>query len=191
MAGYPRFQGDCDNNGPGHVADIVGHAAAIGLHPACSREIILAHSLAADLIGSDIASAQTLGAAQAISAGSVLVVRDQSGISGVLATLLLRASGREAMEAGRFDGVGLDLSMIARSGEAPAAFYAWGCAARSREAARVVVSAAAGLTRLFRAIPRFARAATVAGARTLTVSMGYLPVSGVADLYWLPPEVAS
>lgn len=191
MSAARGFQGQSDNNGAASATDIVECAAEAGLHPASDREIQAAHSLAASLIGSDIATAETLRSAQSISGTTVLVTDDGNEVTGVLATLLLRDKGRAAIQAGRFDGVGLDLSMIARPDEIPAAFYAWGCAAEGRDAARAVVAGAAGLTRLFSFVPRFARAATVAGARTLTVSMGYLPVAGVDDLYWLPAEAVS
>ncbi len=154
-------------------------------------EIAKARDLAAALIGPDIATTETLSAVQAIRWGSVLVAEDPSGVSGVLATLLLRAGGRSAIESGRFDGVGVDLDLVSRPGETPAAFYAWGVAARDKDAARSLVAGAARLTWLFRFIPRFARAATAAGARTLTQRMGYLPVSDSTGLFWLPAEVAS
>lgn len=143
------------------------------------------------MIGQDIATAATLNAVQAIRRGSILVATDRRGVSGVLATLVLRAKGLAAIRSGRFDGVAVDLDLVCRPGEAPAAFYAWGVAARDKVAARSVVAGAARLTQLFSSIPRFARAATSAGARTLTERMGYLAVTGSADLFWLPAEVAS
>jgi hypothetical protein len=177
--------------GAGRSTDMVDCVAEIGLHPACNTQITEARELAADLIGPDIATAETLRAVQAFSWGSVLVAEDSSGVAGVLATLRLCARGRAAVECGRFDGVRIDLELLSGPGETPAAFYAWGAAARGRDAARSVVAGAAGLTRLFSFIPRFARAATAAGARTLTERMGYLPAAGSPDLFWLPPEAAS
>lgn len=187
------FQAAVGSSSASITPDIVECVAGMGLYPARKTEITRARALAADLIGRDIATTATLWRVQAVSRGSVLVARRASpqgavGVAGVLATLLLRAAGRRAIETGRFDGVNVDISLIARPGEPPAAFYAWGIAAIDKEAARSLVAGAAGLSRLFSFIPRFARAATEAGARTLTDRMGYQPVSGVADLFWLPAE---
>lgn len=189
MAQHQGFT-DLPANGVGLSTDVIDRAAGVGLHPACNTEITAAHELAADLIGPDIASAETLRAVQAFSWGSVLVTEDACGVTGVLATLRLCERGRAAIESGRFDGVRIDFDLLSGPQETPAAFYAWGVAARGKDAARCCVAGAAGLTRLFAFIPRFARAATAAGARTLTERMGYLP-AGPADLFWLPPEATS
>jgi hypothetical protein len=173
----------------GYSADIVDRVAEVGLRPANDDELDAARGLAAGLIGSDIATVDTLRAVQAATGASILVTRDSEGVAGVLAALLVRPRGRAQIEAGCFDGVGVDLDLLARPGETPAAFYAWGIASRSREASRAVVAGAAELSRLFATMPRFARAATEAGARILTARMGYLPVCGAPNLYWLPAEV--
>ena len=161
MAHNRGFQAAVGNSRALITPDIVDRAGELGLHPARKAEITAARALAADLIGPDIATAATLRRVQAASWGSVLVARRATpqgapGVAGVLATLLLRAGGRRAIEAGSFDGVNIDISLIARAGEPPVAFYAWGIAARDKEAARSLVAGAAGLSRLFAFLPRFA-----------------------------------
>lgn len=159
-----------------------------GLHAPSAAEITPLHDFAAELIGGEIASPDILSAVSRRAPGSLLVCDDGEAVCGMLATLPLREAGRRSLLAGRFDGVRLDLGLVARTNERPAAVYAWGCAARTRDAARALLGAAQAMAeQVFAEIPFFARAATEAGRRALTVSLGYVPLAGAdPDLFWRP-----
>jgi hypothetical protein len=108
-------------------------------------------------------------------------------LTGALAVLPLRQAGREALVAGRLDGLRPDLELVSRPDERPSAIYAWGCAARTRRAARAVMATTAALPEeAFGGINFFARAATPAGLRALTVCLGYAPVGEHGLLRRLP-----
>lgn len=147
-----------------------------------------AHALAAELIGGSVAQASTLAAVDAVHPGTILVHLEAGALTGLLAVLPLRPCGREALIADSFDGLDPDLEMIATRPERPAAIYAWGCAARTRPAARAVMSVTAALPHeAYPGVDFFARAATPAGLRALTSSLGYAPVGGNGLLRRSPP----
>jgi hypothetical protein len=163
--------------------------AAFDLSAPAGREVDAVHAFAAGLIGGAIAAPATMRAVNAAAPGSLLVSRDGEGLAGLLATLPLREAGREALIAGVFDGLAVDLTLLARPPERPAAVYAWGCAARTAAAARALLAATQALCeRVFPDTPFFARAATEAGRTALVRRLGYAPMPGAdPDMLWRPP----
>ena len=114
---------------------------------------------------------------------------EEDKITGILAAFPLNAAGYEALKEGRFNAVDLDPAMVAREGEAPAAYYGWGFAASTKDAGRAVVKASVQIHReLYWATPTFARAVTPDGVRALT-SIGFRSVIwGDPGLLWIPPN---
>jgi hypothetical protein len=164
---------------------------SFGLRAPAITEIGAVHDFAAGLIGGEIASSRVLAAVCRRAPGSLLICSDSAGVEGLLATLPLRETGRRSLLSGSFDGVRLDIGQVARAGEGPAAAYAWGCAARTRTAAKALLGASQAMAEeVFADIPFYSRAATDAGRRTLTASLGYVPLKGSdPDLYWRPAGV--
>jgi hypothetical protein len=147
-----------------------------------------AHALAAELIGGPVARASTLAAVDTVHPGTILIHLEGGVLTGLLALLPLRQAGREALLADRFDGLRPDLDLISTPAERPSAVYAWGCAARTRPAARAVMSVTAALPEeAYPGVNFFARAATPAGLRALTSSLGYAPVGSHGLLRRIPP----
>jgi hypothetical protein len=147
-----------------------------------------ANRLAAELIGGRVAQASTLAEVDAIHPGSILVHVEGGALTGLLAVLPLRRAGRDLLLDGSFDGLQPELKSIAPPKERPAAVYAWGCAARTRAAARAVMGVTAAFPlEVYPDVAFYARAATPAGLRALTFSLGYAPVGGNGLLRRNPP----
>lgn len=154
-------------------------AASYGLEALAAGDIVTARDIGAGLIGQSLASAETLIAIQRTAESVVFGYREDGALAGMMALLPLREPAIAALLEGRFDACSPDMDLVARPGEAPACYYAWGIAATSKTAARAMIQASAALRRtLFWAIPSFTRAVTDDGRR-LMASFGYRPVSDV------------
>jgi hypothetical protein len=161
----------------GRGSRLLACGARRGLRRARADEFATASELAAHLIGGEVASADTLAAVDRAHPGAVLIHLEEAALTGVLAILPLRRRGRDALLRGRFDGVRPDPALVAPPAERPAAVYAWGCAARTRAAARAVMQVTAALPEeAYPGVCFFAKAATPAGLRALTDSLGYVPI---------------
>jgi hypothetical protein len=158
-------------NDPKLVAQV---CAQFGLELASDDDIRAGRAIAARLIGEGIASANTFIAMQRITRASVFVLREEGVVTGMLGLFMLREAGLKAIEAGTFDAVNPNWSMVADPGEAPAAGYGWGFAASTEQGGRAAVKASVALQRqLFWGIPTFTRTATEDGVRVILGSMGY------------------
>lgn len=157
----------------------------IGMFDARADELGPARALAAELIGPCIATEETLAAIYARSGYGVYVVREEGRVAGVLALIFLNAAGLAAIEDDSFDALAPRVDYAVLPHEKPAAIYAWGIAAGSRDAAKVLVK---GSWALGQAVPRqpfFVRAATDAGRRLLTEKMNFNPYPGsTSGLLW-------
>lgn len=150
-------------------------ASGFGLEVLSDSDIALAREVSADMIGADLASAETLIACQRTAEAVVFGYRENGALTGMMALLPLNADGLVNMECGAFDARAPSLNLIARPGDEPAGYYAWGIAATTKDAARALIRTSAALrTNLFWAIPSFTRAATADGLRLMS-SFGYRP----------------
>lgn len=151
-------------------------AAAYNLEALDAPDIAVAREIGAKLIGETLASADTLIAIQQTARSVVFGYRENGALTGMMALLPLREAARALLIEGRFDARAPSLDLVARPGEAPACYYAWGIAATSKQAARAMIQASSALRRtLFWAIPSFTRAVTGDGLRLMR-SFGYRPV---------------
>ena len=157
----------------------------IGMFDAELDEIGAARALAAQLIGPCIADEETLKAIYLRSGYGVYVVREYGRVAGVLALIFLNRAGLRAVEADTFDPLRPPIEMAVLPHEEPAAVYAWGIAAATREAAGILVSGSWALGAAVPDQPFFVRAATAAGRRLLTEKMAFEPHPGsTTGLLW-------
>lgn len=162
--------------------------STFGLVLADLDQIRQARAISAALVGEGVAATETFVAVQQITQSSVFVYCEDGAVTGVLGLFFLRQAGLDAIEKGAFDAVNLDLDLVARPGEAPAAGYGWGFAATTHAGGRAVVKASAALRdTLFWGLPAFTRTATPDGVRVILGSLGYKPYGqGQTTLVWLP-----
>lgn len=172
-------------NLPERICDVT---ASFGLVLADLDQIRQARAISAALVGEGVAATETFVAVQQITQSSVFVYCENGAVTGVLGLFFLRQAGLDAIESGTFDAVNLDLDLIARPGEPPAAGYGWGFAATTQAGGRAVVKASAALRdKLFWGIPAFTRTATPDGVRVILGSLGYRPYGrGETTLVWMP-----
>lgn len=150
-------------------------AAAFGLEVLQADDIATARAIGAAMIGAELASAETLIMCEHAAEAVVFGYREAGALTGMMALLPLNARGHAQIEAAAFDAQAPALDLVARPGEAPSAYYAWGIAATSKEAARRMIKTSAALRRLlFWAIPTYTRAVTDDGLRLMS-SFGYRP----------------
>jgi len=151
-------------------------------------DIGIARDIGAALIGETLASADLLSAIQRATHNVVFGFREDGALTGMMALLPLRQAGHALLLAGRFDARAPDLDLVARPGEAPACYYAWGIAATSKHAARAMIQFSSTLHQtLFWDIPSFTRAVTGDGVR-LMGSFGYRPINDAdPQLIMAPP----
>jgi len=168
------------------VASLV---AGYGLRPLSNHEIALAQAIGAQLIGQSLASVETLVEIEATARHVLFGFCEDGSLTGMMALLPLRAPALTALVNGQFDARAPDIALVARPGEAPACYYAWGIAATSKHAARAMIQASAALRRtLFWAIPSFTRAVTEDGRR-LMASFGYQPINGADPQLLVAPAL--
>jgi hypothetical protein len=170
---------------PREVIDLL---AGIDLQPADASDCEIGRAMAAELISPQVAPASTLQRVQARTGGSaVFIQRRGVEIIGVTTMLPLNAAGRLAVEQHRFlPKEPLDEQLCAE-GEPLAAMYAWGFAAKTRNAAANVIRMTMLLRDRYAQIPFFTRAVTPAGAKVVRGRMGYSPYPGAPDdLLWNP-----
>lgn len=173
---------------------VIAACAGAGLRPLRPEEVAPARQAATARLGEGIASAACFGAVHELTGGAALFGYDhEAKLSGFLGGFPVRAAAVPQLLAGRFNGVEVDLDLVARPGETPAAWYGWGFTATGRRAAAAVVRGAQTVRDgLFWAVPAFTRAATGDGERVILGRLGYvrLPGSLDASMMWKPAASA-
>jgi hypothetical protein len=170
-------------------ARICAVASLFKLSLATPADIQAGLALAAQLISADVTSVEHLAAVQAVTGASLFVHKEAGAVTGVLGFFSARQSGLQALEAGGFDARDFDLDLVARPGEAPAAVYAFGVAASTKQAGSYVIRGSAGIQEaLFWGVPIFTRVATEDGARVLLGSLGFARMANDPSLVRRPPR---
>jgi hypothetical protein len=180
----PDGDGKCrDPSQVTRLANWFGLTALEGQAIDCARD------LAASLLGEGVAPATTFKQVQARAGAAVFGFFEGGELTATLAAFPMLQEGLRRLQSGAFDAVNLDPDLAAPPGAAPAAYYGWGFAAKSKAGGRAVVKASVAIHRwLYYATPTFARAVTADGRRALT-SIGFRPApSGQDDLLWIAPR---
>lgn len=153
--------------------------AALDIHPASPSDVDIVRGLAAELIGPYVATAETFADIHRKSRASIFVYRQNGEITGTLGIVPLRPQGLDAVIRDTFDARDPARETVCAPGDAFAALYGWGFAARTRKGGAAVVMGSMRLREtVFAQIPCFTRAATPAGERVICTKMGYRPFRG-------------
>jgi len=160
----------------------------LGMTLASSDEIVEGRALAARTVSPHIATVETLGRIQELTAASCFTARAPDGsIAGVIAVIPLTPAAAPSLAAGMFDGVNPPEDMAARPGDPVIAIYGWGMAGATWRGRATVMAGAVKLHReIFPTIPLYGRAATPGGERTLLRRIGAQAVPGPGGLVVAP-----
>ena len=143
--------------------------------------------MAADLISSHIAPAETLLRSQKRTGSTVFVFRQCDDLTGVLAMIPVTPEGCAAILEDRFDARNPPEGLLCAPGDELGAVYGWGLAGVTRRASAAVMMGAMALRDAYPEVPFFSRTATAAGAKVVRGRMGYSPYPGAPDdLLWNP-----
>jgi hypothetical protein len=159
-----------------------GVAAAHGFRSVRPREFPQVRDMAARLMSHQVSTSTTFRAAQRIQPSSLLCYCEDGVITGVLGILMLREAAVEQLKTGRFDGVDVDLDLLARGNEAPAIGYGWGMAASTKPAGAAIISVTMPLrVGPFAALTFITKAVTGVGRHVSITRFGYRPLRGPDD----------
>lgn len=166
-------------------------AQKLDLFPATDNEIEIGLRFATESIGGKLTPASSLQALQRIFP-SVVVYREEGRVTGIFAYMLIRPQAMDAVWRGQLDVFDLDLSMCAGVGEPIGGAYSLGFAGLTKAAGKAVVACANDVVQgpLAR-VPTFTRAATPVGRHIVVDKLGYSPLAGAPDIFWLPPAAGS
>jgi len=168
--------------------NFVACVRACGLCVAKPDQLADVRKLATDLISPQVMPLAGLHMVLRRTRCGILVFEEAGGVlTGTLALARLTNKGYEALLAGGFNPLAPVAKHYARPGDPASAVYVLAGAARSREAARAVVTACTRLQETVMAeLPFFGRAVTAAGLRVLTERMHWSETAN--GLLWSPPR---
>lgn len=157
-------------------------AAQYGFRAVLPHEFVAARRMAGRRMGHEVSTARTFRAVQKLQPLSCVCFCEGGAITGVIGILLLREAAAEQLRSGRFDGVNVDLDLLARAGEHPAIGYGWGMAASTKPAGAAIIA----VTQAFRAGPLaeftfITKAVTAVGRHVSITRFGYRPMRGPDD----------
>jgi hypothetical protein len=167
---------------PLHMQALLDVALEMGVTPPRADELEDIRAFAGRLMQHTVAPAEVYASALAIQPFALLVRREAGRIAGVMAQLFLRRRGVDQVMSGRFDGCGLDPSLLTHEGERPVAGYIWGVAADSKTASQAVFAASNAIRyRFFPTLTVFTRAVTPVGRHISISRYGYRPLRSAND----------
>jgi len=157
-------------------------AARHGFRAVLPHEFVAARRMAARRMGHGVSTARTFRAVQRLQPMSCICCCEDSAITGVIGILLLRDAATAPLRSGEFDGVNVDLDLLARPGEVPVIGYGWGMAASTKPAGAAIIA----VTQAFRAGPLadftfITKAVTAVGRHVSITRFGYRPLRGPDD----------
>lgn len=162
--------------------DMAVTAAAFGFRAIRADEFPEARRMAGRRMGHQVSTSRVFRAAQRIQPQASICFCEAGEITGVIGILLLRQAAAAQLRFGRFDGVNLDLDLLARGDEVPAIGYGWGMAASTKPAGAAIIA----VTQAFRAGPLaeftfITKAVTAVGRHVSITRFGYRPLRGPDD----------
>ena len=155
-------------------------------------ELPALHALTVREIGPATASLSVMQCVHQHNADSLWTVlraadeAEPAQLAGYYGYLHLNKAGHAALEAGTFDARDPDLSLLAMSGERPAAIYVWAMVARKLRALITPLLPQALPKALYGDLPILARAGTIGGLKRLNevaATEGNEDAHGVGDLF--------
>jgi hypothetical protein len=163
-------------------AAMLNVAAEFGFRAVAPTEFRAVRSLAARRMKHRVSTCRTFRAVQAIQPASSLCFCEDGVITGLNGVLLLREAAVAQLMSGAFDGLDVDLELLARPGEAPAIGYGWGMAATTKPGGAAVIASTMPLrVGPLGAIPFVTNAVTAVGRHVSITRFGYRPLRGPDD----------
>ncbi|HEX3919268.1 MAG TPA: hypothetical protein VHW60_18170 [Caulobacteraceae bacterium] len=162
---------------------------ALGFSPPTPAETPEARAAAERLMGHEVASLETIAAIAALQPASTLVFREASVITGVVATLLLKAEAEPTLRAGEFDGLEPADAFLGRPSDPVTLYYLWGIAGSTKVGSTSVMQLSRRLRYdVLADLTSYALAATPVGRHVGVTQLGFAPVryEGDALLVSLP-----
>jgi len=163
---------------------------AVGFTRPEPAEIPQARVVTAQLMGHDVAVAETILAILAIQPASTLVFREAGAVTGVVATLLLKPTAEADLRAGAFSGLRPADAFLARPSDPVTIYYLWGIAGATKTASSAVME----LSRRYRYqvladLTAYAVAATPVGRHVGVTKLGFEAVRYPTDDLLVSPPV--
>jgi len=176
---------------PSRASDAVCAALAeFDISPAQPHEIAEARALAVRLIGGEMAAAETIAQVHRRTGAGLFVVRQDSGLTGLLAFILLSEGGRSALLDGSLDTLAPSPSHVVEDGDEPAGVYSWAIAAANHGVAQSLVRGHERMRHIaVPHLPFYLRPVTAQGRRLAVVRLGFKPLPGrKLGLFWAEPK---
>lgn len=151
--------------------------SSLSLTSAREDELVLALDQATRLIGSELASLETVRRVWKFNRDNITVFRRGGKPVGVCALLLLNKAGLASLILGDFNPSEPDLSFLTPDQEEPAAIYVWGVVSPGIASEGVKQMSMRFRTPLYRRADLYTRAATKGGERMI-LGTGYVAVPG-------------
>jgi len=164
--------------------------AAVGFSRPEPAELPQARVVTAQLMGHDVASAETILSILAIQPASTLVFREAGAVTGVVATLLLKQAAEPDLRAGAFSGLRPSDDFLASSSDPVTIYYLWGIAGATKTASSAVMD----LSHRYRYqvladLTAYAVAATPVGRHVGVTKLGFEAVRYPTDDLLVSPPV--
>ena len=148
-----------------------------GLAPPRGRMLEAARALAERLMDTEVASLEVFQDVINIQPTGFLAYCEDGEVTAVTGQLFMRREAARRLLDGRFDGVNLDTSLLARDGEHPAVAYSWGVAAATKEGGKAIFAGSGAMKKaFFPDVTVFTRAVTGAGRHVALTRYGYRPL---------------
>jgi len=175
------------NSGKVSTARVYGEAlltagAALGFTRPNLVEAWAGRAMASELMGHDVAEVGTILALLARQPGSTLVFREDSRVTGVASTLLLKPGAEAELLADRFDGRRPQETLLCRPDDPVGLYYVWGVAGSTKTATTAIMRFQATLRyEALADLTAYALAVTPAGRRAGLTQLDYAPARGPDD----------
>jgi hypothetical protein len=178
------------NSSAGAIRTALAHFGVASAQPS---DVAGAHALATRLIGGTMAEPSTITEIHRRTGAGLFVARDESGVVGLLAFLLLSESGADSLLGGSLDTLQPAADDVVTGGEEPAAVYSWAIAAADHNTAKSLVG---GHERVRHVavphLPFYLRPVTPKGRRLAVLRLGFKPLPGSrSGLFWSAPRARS
>lgn len=168
--------------------EMLAGMGSFGWRIATSEEHGPMMALAEELLGSTLASAETLEWINSVTHMTSWVFGSDP-LEGIFLIVPISPEGLEALKTGEFNPGDPKQSHLAALGTPCAGAYVGAYAGATHEARKAVMTATAIMrVKVFGQVPAFARAATDDGARSM-VSLGFKPAGFGADKLWMQPVI--
>jgi hypothetical protein len=163
--------------------------AELGFVTPTAAEVEEARALGARLVGA-VATTEVFNRVRSFQRAALLVSHADGRVTGVVATLLLRASAATSLRQGRFDGRDPAMSDLCSGQDDPDSYYIWGVGGETRVAKWAAMEFCRRLRNdVLADLTGFTRAATADGRRAAIARLGFLPLTTSDDSLLVSPPV--